>query len=133
VPSVSTEGRKNSIVVAPQALKILRTVAVVESAESSNRVEGIVARPDRIRDLVLEDASPRDRSEQEIAGYCDALALIHESAEHMPFTVNVIRQVHQALYRYLPTDGGRWRSRSSDNPTRHPGNRMTQTVRKEFP
>lgn len=64
----------------PGALEALRTVAIVESAESSNRSEGVVAPPDRLREVVLRDAQPTDRSEQEIAGYRDALALIHDSA-----------------------------------------------------
>ena len=79
----------------PEALETLRTVAIVESTESSNRLEGVVARPDRLRDVVLRDAAPADRSEQEIAGYRDALALIHESAEHMPVSLSVIRQSYQ--------------------------------------
>ncbi|MBT8488550.1 MAG: Fic family protein [Gemmatimonadetes bacterium] len=98
----------------PQALEALRTVAIVESAESSNRLEGVVAPPDRLREVVLRDAQPTDRSEQEIAGYRDALALIHDSAEHMVFTVNVVRQLHQMLYRYQPGTGGRWKATQND-------------------
>ena len=64
--------------------------------------------------MVLRDARPRDRSEQEIAGYRDALALIHESADHMPFTENVVQQLHQMLYRYHPSTGGRWKSTQND-------------------
>jgi Fic family protein len=59
--------------------------------------------------LVLQRTRPRDRSEQEVAGYRDVLALIHESAKYMPFSVNVILQCHTMLYRYLPRDGGRWK------------------------
>jgi len=104
----------------PQALETLRTVAIVESTESSNRLEGIVAPSDRLRDVVLRNAEPTDRSEQEIAGYRDALALIHDSGEHMPFTVNVIRQLHQTLYRYHPASGGRWKSTQNDIVERAP-------------
>lgn len=99
---------------APEALNTLRTVALVESTESSNRLEGVVATPDRVRDVVLHDAAPMDRSEQEIAGYRDAMALIHESSEHMKPSVNVIRQLHQELYRYQPETGGRWKSTQND-------------------
>lgn len=98
----------------PEALEALRTIAIVESVESSNRLEGVVAPPDRLRAVILRDAQPIDRSEQEIAGYRDALALIHESAEHMPFTVNVVRQLHQMLYRYQAATGGRWKSTQND-------------------
>jgi Fic family protein len=95
-------------------------VALVESTESSNRLEGVVATPERLRDVVLRDAPPSDRSEQEIAGYRDALALLHESADDMPFTVNVIRQLHQTLYRYHPAEGGRWKATQNDIVDRAP-------------
>lgn len=98
----------------PEALETLRTVALVESTESSNRLEGVIAAPDRLRDVVLRDAAPADRSEQEIAGYRDALALIHDSAHHMPFSVNVIQQLHAMLYRYQPGSGGHWKATQND-------------------
>lgn len=104
----------------PGILEPLRTVALVESTESSNRLEGVVATPERLRDVVLRDAPPSDRSEQEIAGYRDALALLHESAGNMPFTVNVIRQLHQTLYRYHPAEGGRWKATQNDIVDRAP-------------
>jgi Fic family protein len=98
----------------PEALETLRTVAMVESIESSNRLEGVVAPPERLREVVLRDAAPADRSEQEIAGYRDALAVIHESAEHMPVSLNVIQQLHEMLYRYQPGSGGRWKATQND-------------------
>jgi len=101
----------------PEQLKSLRTHAQVESTESSNRIEGIVASPGRVRDLVVSHAPPRDRSEQEIAGYRDALQLIHESHADMPFTENVVLQLHQMLYRYQPGSGGRWKSTASITST----------------
>lgn len=58
---------------APQALETLRQVAIIQSTESSNRIEGITAPLERIKELVAEKTIPRDRSEQEIAGYCDVL------------------------------------------------------------
>jgi len=104
----------------PEALETLRTLAAVESSESSNRIEGIVADPGRVRDIVLRDAAPTNRSEQEIAGYRDALAFIHESATEMPFTINVILQLHSMLYRYLPGVGGHWKATQNDAVERAP-------------
>ncbi len=104
----------------PEALKTLRTVALVESTESSNRIEGVVAAPARLREVVLRNATPADRSEQEIAGYRDALALIHDSALHMPFKINVVRQLHETLYRYQPGTGGRWKATQNDIVDRAP-------------
>ena len=93
----------------PELLAALKTAAIVESSESSNRLEGIEAPHERIEALVLQNTAPRNRSEQEIAGYRDALNLLHESAHHMTFSTNVILQLHSMLYRYLPQPGGRWK------------------------
>jgi Fic family protein len=98
----------------PEQLNTLRTHAQVESTESSNRIEGIVAAPGRVRDLVVHHTQPRNRSEQEIAGYRDALQLIHESHVDMRFTQSVVLQLHQILYRYQPGSGGRWKSTDNE-------------------
>lgn len=97
----------------PETLKSLQLVAKIESSESSNRLEGIELPHKKIEELILKDSTPKSRSEQEIAGYRDALNLIHESAEYMPFTPNVILQLHGILYRYMSNPGGHWKS--SDN------------------
>jgi len=99
---------------APELLEALRESAVIESSESSNRIEGVVAPHPRIEALVLKSSAPRNRSEQEIAGYRDALNLVHESAMEMAFSVNVILQLHSMLYRYHPSDGGRWKATSNE-------------------
>jgi Fic family protein len=98
----------------PESLETLRQTAIVESSECSNRMEGITAPHKRIAELILKNAVPKDRSEQEIAGYRDALSLIHESATHMPCSVNVCLQLHTMLYSYLPQDGGRWKMRDNE-------------------
>lgn len=93
----------------PEVLKTMRRVAQVESAESSNRIEGIEAPRRRIQGLVIEGTAPQNRSEQEIAGYRDAIALIHDAAADMDVSAGVIRQLHTIMYRYLPQPGGRWK------------------------
>jgi len=98
----------------PKTLADLVEAAVVESTESSTRLEGIVVSRSRIRALVLEGTAPRSRSEQEVAGYRDALALIHKSGRDMPVSANVVRQLHTRLYRYLPQPGGEWKATDND-------------------
>ena len=93
----------------PEVLKTMRRVAQVESTESSNRIEGIEAPRRRIQGLVIEGTAPQNRSEQEIAGYRDALSLVHESAADIEPTANVIRQLHTIMHRYLPQPGGQWK------------------------
>ncbi len=105
----------------PEVLETLRSAAVIESSESSNRLEGIVAPKARIKALVLKDISPRNRSEQEIAGYRDALNLLHQSALDMAFATNVILQLHSTVYRYLPQAGGRWKMADNQIVERGPG------------
>ncbi len=104
----------------PEILKGLQQVSIIESSESSNRLEGIVAPHHRIADLVVKNTAPIDRSEQEIAGYRDALNLIHQSAKHMPFSINVILQLHSWLYRYQPTSGGQWKIADNEITEIHP-------------
>ncbi len=104
----------------PETLRDLRKVAVVESTESSNRLEGVIVTPSRLKSLVLKNAVPKSRSEQEVAGYRDALTMIHESAEHMPFSVGTVAQLHSVLYRYMPQPGGHWKATNNDIVERHP-------------
>ena len=79
----------------PQVLKALREMALVQSVESSNRIEGVTVAADRLRPLVLGKARPKDRSEQEIAGYRNALNLIHTEAEDLQITPDLMRRLHQ--------------------------------------
>lgn len=104
----------------PEVLSDLRQVAVVESTESSNRLEGVVVAAHRLKSLVLRNASPQSRSEQEVAGYRDALGLIHESGERMPFSEGTVLQLHGMLYRYMPQPGGHWKATNNDIIERHP-------------
>lgn len=97
----------------PEGLWILKNLAIIESTESSNRLEGIVASHKRIRDIVLKAAKPIGRSEQEITGYRDALGLIHESAKKLTFNTRTIRQLHEIIYRYLPERGGGWKEKDN--------------------
>lgn len=104
----------------PEVLSDLQQIAVIESTESSNRLEGVVVPKDRLKSLVIKNAAPKSRSEQEVAGYRDALALIHESAKNMAFSEGVIQQLHTMLYRYLPQAGGQWKATNNDIVEKHP-------------
>lgn len=99
---------------APEVLGALRQSSLIESAESSNRIEGVVASHARIEAIVQRGSIPTTRSEQEIAGYRDALELIHSSATEMQFSVNVILQLHSLLYRYQGEKGGRWKATNNE-------------------
>ena len=111
----------------PQALETLRRVAVIQSTESSNRIEGITVPADRIRRLVEQKTTPQDRSEQEIVGYRDVLKTIHANHRNIPFTPNIVLQFHRDLHYFVPQEGGRWKS--TDNEiieTRQDGTRSVR-------
>lgn len=93
----------------PQILESLKMAAMIESVESSNRLEGITAEHDRIKALVLKPTTPANRSEEEIAGYRDALEQIHGQPEHLPVDTNTVLQFHAMINRYTTEMGGRWK------------------------
>ena len=85
----------------PEELEKLVEIAKVQSTEASNAIEGIVTTSTRIRQLVEEKIAPRNRNEQEIAGYRDALNIIHENFDAIPITQNYILQLHKVLYSHM--------------------------------
>jgi Fic family protein len=78
----------------PQLLEALRQTALIQSAESSNRIEGISVSPARLRPLVLSDVPPRDRSEEEVQNYRKALDLIHKSAGDLELSAATCLRLH---------------------------------------
>ena len=82
------------------ALTELLEIAKIQSTEASNRIEGIVTTDDRLKKIVLDKTTPRNRSEREIAGYRDVLATIHENYEYIPVRPGMILQLHRDLYRF---------------------------------
>ena len=84
-----------------EELEKLVEIAKVQSTEASNAIEGIVTTSTRIRQLVEEKTAPRNRDEQEIAGYRDALNIIHENFDAIPITRNYILQLHKVLYSHM--------------------------------
>ncbi len=98
----------------PQVLETLRQGSMIESTESSNRLEGITAPHERIAELVAKRTEPRNRPEQEIAGYRDALSLIHASHERLPFNVGTVLALHGDIHRFSPAGGGAWKAKDNE-------------------
>lgn len=95
-------------------LKTLLEVAFIQSTGASNRIEGIFTSDKRLEELVNQKAEPRNRSEQEITGYREVLATIHESYEYITPKPNIILQLHRDLYSYSQgANGGSYKN--SDN------------------
>ena len=85
----------------PEELEKLVEIAKIQSTEASNAIEGIVTTNLRIRQLVKEKTTPKNRNEQEIAGYRDVLSIIHESFDAIQITQNYILQLHKILYNHM--------------------------------
>lgn len=85
----------------PEELEKLVEIAKIQSTEASNAIEGIVTTSTRIKQLVEERTMPKNRDEQEIAGYRDVLNIIHESFDVIPISQNYILQLHKILYSHM--------------------------------
>lgn len=85
----------------PEELEKLVEIAKIQSTEASNAIEGILTTSTRIKQLVEEKTTPKNRDEQEIAGYRDVLNIIHESFDVIPISQNYILQLHKILYSHM--------------------------------
>lgn len=95
----------------PEELEKLVIIAKIQSTESSNEIEGIRTTNTRLKQLVNEKTTPKNRVEEEIAGYRDALNIVHENFDSIPITPNFILQLHKVLLSHTPTSyGGKYKS-----------------------
>lgn len=81
-------------------LETLLKVAKIQSTSSSNKIEGIYTTDKRINEIVNQKLEPKNRNEEEIAGYRDVLSLIHENYNFIDINKNTILQLHRDLYKY---------------------------------
>ena len=81
-------------------LETLLKVAKIQSTSSSNKIEGIYTTDKRINEIVNQKLEPKNRNEEEIAGYRDVLTLIHENYNFIDVNKNTILQLHRDLYKY---------------------------------
>ena len=97
----------------PQRLKALREHAMIESAVSSNRIEGVEIDADRVREVVLGRPHLRDRNEEEVRGYRNALGLIHESTGQLANSEGTVLELHR-LSRGSIGDAGHYKQKDID-------------------
>src|SRR5688572_17197722 len=103
----------------PQKLRKLREHALIESATSSNRIEGVEVDPRRAGTVVFGTPLLRDRDEEEVRGYRDALTLIHDRGRDLPVTEATIRDMHR-MTRGRIWDAGRYKERTEPIVERRP-------------
>lgn len=95
----------------PLELEKLVEIAKIQSTQASNAIEGIRTTDTRIKQLVLEKTAPKNRAEEEIGGYREALKTIHESFEYIPLEPNYILQLHKILFSLVPNSyGGKFKN-----------------------
>jgi Fic family protein len=97
----------------PQRLKVLREHALIESAVSSNRIEGVTVDQARVGTIVFGKSLLKDRDEEEVRGYRDALKWIHEEAAAIPISEETILQLHR-MARGQVWDAGRYKEKDGD-------------------
>jgi Fic family protein len=121
----------------PEALQALRQQAVVQSVESSNRIEGVSIATHRLRPLVLGKVRPRDRSEEELAGYRQALDWIFFRKRRVAFKPEVVLKFHALAQGGMSGDAGRWKSKDNEIieilPNNEPRVRFVPTSAKDTP
>lgn len=105
----------------PQELEKLVDIAKIQSTEASNAIEGIVTTSTRIKQLIEEKTTPRNRDEQEIAGYRDVLNIIHENFDAIPLSQNYILQLHKIMYSHMNNPmAGRTKGTQNFITAKHP-------------
>lgn len=112
----------------PEVLRELRKIAVIESAESSSRMENVEVGP-QTYDRILKRAEvpdPQSRSQTELAGYRDALNLIHQNAADMAPAEGVVQQLHATLMHYTPSGGGTYKGTPNDIVEKDAEGRITR-------
>lgn len=107
----------------PQILKTLLEIALIESAESSNRIEGVTVDKARLIPLVIGNSRPRDRSEEEVSGYRKALDFIHKKHKNVKITPETVKQLHR-LCRGELWDAGQWKDKNNDIIRKHSDGRI---------
>jgi len=87
----------------------LESIAKVQSVKGSNEIEGIVTSERRINEIVNQNSAPLNHNEAEIAGYRDALALIHENYTRLDIREPDILRLHEVMLSYAPVNGGQYK------------------------
>jgi Fic family protein len=98
----------------PEVLEALREQAIVQSVESSNRIEGVTVAAGRLRPVILGKSKPRDRSEEELAGYRKAIDWIFTRKRHVAIEPRVLKHLHGLAQAGMSGDAGQWKSKDNE-------------------
>ena len=98
----------------PEAMKALREMAIIQSAESSNRIEGVEVEKNRLVPLLTGKVKPQDRPEEEVLGYKNALAWIHKNFEKIEINSATILKVHHLCQEGASGDAGKFKTKNNE-------------------
>jgi Fic family protein len=98
----------------PEVLYALREQSIISSTESSNRIEGVEVDAARLSPLVKGKVKPRDRSEEEVVGYKNALNWIHSKADKIELSSQTIQKLHFLSQEGSISDAGQWKSKNNE-------------------
>jgi Fic family protein len=108
----------------PQLLEAFKRIAMVQSVESSNRIEGITVDRDRLDAILAKKSKPENRSEQEVAGYRNVIAEIHANENRLTLSPELILRLHREMYALTGEKGGRWKEKDNAILEVHPDGRQ---------
>ncbi len=97
----------------PQLIKTLKDIAIIQSTESSNRIEGIVVPSKRLQEIIKENAQPKDRPEGQVLGYRNVLSKIHTAFDQMELSTDAILQMHRDLLEFTDLSSGSWKNKDN--------------------
>ncbi len=98
----------------PEAMKALKEMAIIQSAESSNRIEGVEIEKSRLVPLLTGKVKPMDRPEEEVLGYKNALAWIHKNFEKIKIDADTILKIHRQCQKGSSGDAGKFKSKDNE-------------------
>jgi len=107
----------------PQVLNTLKQVAIIQSTESSNRIEGVIVPGKRLKELLENKTTPKSRPEAEVVGYRDVLTRIHTSFDRYPITPETILKIHGDMLLRTDLPAGAWKKRDNAVEERLPDGR----------
>jgi len=107
----------------PQVLNTMKQVAIIQSTESSNRIEGVIVEEKRLKPLLEKEAKPKNRSEAEVIGYKNVLSRIHAAHESFKISPETILKIHRDMFSHTDLPAGRWKNRDNAIEERLPDGR----------
>lgn len=107
----------------PQVLNTLKHIAIIQSTESSNRIEGITVNNARLKALVEKKTTPRDRPEEEVMGYRDVLTRVHNFYGRYDISPETILDFHRRMLRHTGISTGHWKKHDNTIEERLPDGR----------